>query len=206
MNTGESYKVLVLGDSNVGKTCLMHRFCDETYYDTYISTIGVDYKQKIIQLDEKPVKLQIWDTAGQERFRTLTTAYYRGAMGILLVYDVTNLDSFDHLTYWLKNIQENASPDVIKVLAGNKCDNETVRAVDKADGEKIAECYDMPFFEVSCKMDVNVEEAFQALAKMIKERSKYSGAFGLRDETPREKCSPLFEKAFSESTRKCSSC
>nr|XP_037279726.1 ras-related protein Rab-13-like [Rhipicephalus microplus] len=74
------FKILVLGDSNVGKTCIVHRFCDERFYDTYISTIGIDFKQKIINLDGVPVKLQIWDTAGQERFRTLTTAYYRGAM------------------------------------------------------------------------------------------------------------------------------
>ncbi|PSN29717.1 hypothetical protein C0J52_25888 [Blattella germanica] len=101
-----TYKVLVLGDSNVGKTCIVHRYCDERYYDTYISTIGIDFKQKIINLDGVPIKLQIWDTAGQERFRTLTTAYYRGAMGILLMYDVTSLDSFNHLSYWLRNIQE----------------------------------------------------------------------------------------------------
>lgn len=106
----------------------MHRFCDEKFYDTYISTIGknlllnheifkkilsyfsfqkgIDFKQKLISLDGVPVKLQIWDTAGQERFRTLTTAYYRGAMGILLMYDVTNLESYNNLSYWLRNIQE----------------------------------------------------------------------------------------------------
>lgn len=122
-----TYKILVLGDSNVGKTCIVHRFCDERYYDTYISTIGkqnneiikcisfirsdyvflgIDFKQKIVNLDGVPIKLQIWDTAGQERFRTLTTAYYRGAMGILLLYDCTNLESFNHITYWLQNIEE----------------------------------------------------------------------------------------------------
>uniref|UniRef100_T1HUX1 Origin recognition complex subunit 5 C-terminal domain-containing protein n=1 Tax=Rhodnius prolixus TaxID=13249 RepID=T1HUX1_RHOPR len=101
-----TYKVLVLGDSNVGKTCIVHRYCDETYYDTYISTIGIDFKQKIICVDGTPIKMQIWDTAGQERFRTLTTAYYRGAMGILLMYDVTSMESFNNLTYWLKNIEE----------------------------------------------------------------------------------------------------
>lgn len=130
-----TYKLLVLGDSNVGKTCIVHRYCDERYYDTYISTIGIDFKQKLINLDGVPIKLQIWDTAGnalspkrvvdtsiwlgfyaqfiifqfyagQERFRTLTTAYYRGAMGILLMYDVTSLESYNNLSYWLRNIQE----------------------------------------------------------------------------------------------------
>ncbi|XP_063221644.1 ras-related protein Rab-8A [Bacillus rossius redtenbacheri] len=165
-----TYKVLVLGDSNVGKTCIVHRYCDERYYDTYISTIGIDFKQKIINLDGTPVKLQIWDTAGQERFRTLTTAYYRGAMGILLMYDVTSLDSFNHLSYWLRNIQENAAPDVVKVLAGNKCDVVEQRAVDKERGDKIADNFDMPFFEVSCKNNVNIEEAFLTLARRIRDQ------------------------------------
>ncbi|KDR21162.1 ras-related protein Rab-8B [Zootermopsis nevadensis] len=165
-----TYKVLVLGDSNVGKTCIVHRYCDERYYDTYISTIGIDFKQKIINLDGTPIKLQIWDTAGQERFRTLTTAYYRGAMGILLMYDVTSLESFNHLSYWLRNIQENASPDVVKVLAGNKCDATTQRAVYKERGEKLADNFDMAFFEVSCKENINIEEAFLTLARKIREQ------------------------------------
>lgn len=102
------------------------------------SHIGIDFKQKLINLDGVPIKLQIWDTAGQERFRTLTTAYYRGAMGILLMYDVTNLESYNNLSYWLRNIQENASPDVVKVLAGNKCEcSATQRMVDKDRGEKV---------------------------------------------------------------------
>ncbi|XP_069676521.1 ras-related protein Rab-8B-like [Periplaneta americana] len=177
-----TYKVLVLGDSNVGKTCIVHRYCDERYYDTYISTIGIDFKQKIINLDGTPIKLQIWDTAGQERFRTLTTAYYRGAMGILLMYDVTSLDSFNHLSYWLRNIQENAAPDVVKVLAGNKCDATTQRAVDAERGEKLAENFDMPFFEVSCKQDINIEDAFLTLARRIREqRNRRASLFDSAD-------------------------
>ncbi|KAK1121584.1 hypothetical protein K0M31_010379 [Melipona bicolor] len=155
-----TYKVLVLGDSNVGKTCIVHRYCDERYYDTYISTIG-----------KKPSKpSRVADTAGQERFRALTTAYYRGAMGILLMYDVTSLESFNHLSYWLRNIQENASPDVVKVVAANKCDVTAHRAVDAERGQKIAENFDMPFFEVSCKENINIEEAFLTLARRIREQ------------------------------------
>nr|CAD7394982.1 unnamed protein product [Timema cristinae] len=135
-----------------------------------VSPERIDFKQKIINLDGTPIKLQIWDTAGQERFRTLTTAYYRGAMGILLMYDVTSLDSFNHLSYWLRNIQENASPDVVKVLAGNKCDAAYQRAVEAERGEKIAESFDMPFFEVSCKQNINIEEAFLTLARRIREQ------------------------------------
>ncbi|KAK4880878.1 hypothetical protein RN001_004197 [Aquatica leii] len=169
-----TYKLLVLGDSNVGKTCMVHRFCDERYYDTYISTIGIDFKQKIINLDGVPVKLQIWDTAGQERFRTLTTAYYRGAMGILLMYDITNLESFNHLTYWFKNIEENASPDVVTVLVGNKCEA-TEKCVEKNNGEKIAENFNLPFLEVSCKENINIEEAFFILARRIREQAQLRG-------------------------------
>lgn len=168
-----TYKVLVLGDSNVGKTCIVHRYCDETYYDTYISTIGIDFKQKIISLDGTPIKMQIWDTAGQERFRTLTTAYYRGAMGILLMYDVTNQESFNNLTYWLKNIEENASPDVVKVLAGNKCDATSQRVVDEETGQKIAENYDIPFYEVSCKQNINIDTIFLTLARLIRDQRTF---------------------------------
>ncbi|CAL1292039.1 unnamed protein product [Larinioides sclopetarius] len=165
-----TYKILVLGDSNVGKTCIVHRFCDETYYDTYISTIGIDFKQKIVNLDGMPIKLQIWDTAGQERFRTLTTAYYRGAMGILVMYDVTNMDSFNHLSYWFRNVEENASPDVVKVLVGNKCDSSNLRVVDQDQGRKIAESCDVPFFECSCKEGINIDEIFMTVARMIREQ------------------------------------
>lgn len=165
-----TYKILVLGDSNVGKTCIVHRFCDERYYDTYISTIGIDFKQKIINLDGTPIKLQIWDTAGQERFRTLTTAYYRGAMGILLMYDITSLDSFNHLSYWLRNIEENAAPDVVKVLVGNKCDATNLRTIELERGIKMAESFEIPLFEVSCKNNINIQEAFLTLARKIRER------------------------------------
>ncbi|XP_055324895.1 ras-related protein Rab-8A [Sitodiplosis mosellana] len=186
-----TYKVLVLGDSNVGKTCIVHRYCDERYYDTYISTIGIDFKQKLINLDGVPIKLQIWDTAGQERFRTLTTAYYRGAMGILLMYDVTSLESYNNLSYWLRNIQENAAPDVVKVLAGNKCEAPaTQRAVDKERGMKIAENFDMPFFEVSCKQNINIEEAFLTLARKIREQREQKGNSFDEDDKPKSKRSP----------------
>lgn len=145
--------------------------------------IGIDFKQKIVNLDGVPIKLQIWDTAGEERFRTLTTAYYRGAQGIVLVYDVTNLDSFNHLSYWLRNIEENASPEVVKVLAGNKCEvNNQQRAVDKERGQKLAESFDMPFFEVSCRGDVMVQDTFLTLARLIRDlRQRRASLFEERE-------------------------
>ncbi|KAJ8950682.1 hypothetical protein NQ318_012762 [Aromia moschata] len=197
-----TYKILVLGDSNVGKTCIVHRFCDERYYDTYISTIGIDFKQKIVNLDGVPIKLQIWDTAGQERFRTLTTAYYRGAMGILLLYDVTNLESFNHITYWLQNIEENASPHVITVLAGNKCESND-RIVDTQGGEKIAEHFDLSFFEVSCKNNINIEAAFMNLARKIREKREQKG-YSLIDHPPEENTDLLKPKTDIQ-IRACSS-
>ncbi|KAI4460029.1 P-loop containing nucleoside triphosphate hydrolase [Holotrichia oblita] len=202
MDFASTYKVLVLGDSNVGKTCIVHRFCDERYYDTYISTIGIDFKQKIINLDGVPIKLQIWDTAGQERFRTLTTAYYRGAMGILLMYDVTNLESFNHLTYWLQNIEENASPHVTTVLAGNKCESSD-RVVDSDSGKKMAENFELPFFEVSCKNNINIEEAFVTLARRIRELRENKG--DPFQDIPRDESKLLKPKADSQN-RGCSSC
>ncbi|CAL4061781.1 unnamed protein product, partial [Meganyctiphanes norvegica] len=202
-----TYKVLVIGDVNVGKTCLVHRFCDERYYDTYISTVGIDFKQKIVNLDGVPIKLQIWDTAGEERFRTLTTAYYRGAQGIVLVYDVTNLDSFNHLSYWLRNIEENASPEVVKVLAGNKCEvNTHQRAVDKERGQKvILESFDIPFFEVSCRGDVNVQDTFLTLARLIRDlRQRRASLFEERERAAGVKLEEQQKAAASGST--CGSC
>uniref|UniRef100_A0A3Q0RJ83 small monomeric GTPase n=1 Tax=Amphilophus citrinellus TaxID=61819 RepID=A0A3Q0RJ83_AMPCI len=100
------FKLLLIGDSGVGKTCVLFRFSEDAFNSTFISTIGIDFKIRTIELDGKKIKLQIWDTAGQERFRTITTAYYRGAMGIMLVYDITNEKSFENIKNWIRNIEE----------------------------------------------------------------------------------------------------
>ncbi|XP_022238981.1 ras-related protein Rab-8B-like [Limulus polyphemus] len=100
------FKLLLIGDSGVGKTCILFRFSEDAFNATFISTIGIDFKIRTVELDGKKIKLQIWDTAGQERFRTITTAYYRGAMGIMLVYDVTNDKSFENIKNWIRNIEE----------------------------------------------------------------------------------------------------
>ena len=123
---GEDYdylfKILLIGDSGVGKSCLLLKYTDGIYADSYISTIGVDFKIKTEAIDGKTIKLQIWDTAGQERFRTITTAYYRGAMGILLVYDVSDEQSFTNVRNWMRQIDQNAAENVTRILIGNKCD------------------------------------------------------------------------------------
>ena len=121
-------------------------------------------------MDGKKIKLQIWDTAGQERFRTITTAYYRGAMGIMLVYDVTNEKSFDNIKNWIRNIEEHATGDVEKMILGNKCDIQERRQVSRERGEQLAIDYNIKFMETSAKASINVEEAFYTLAKDIKTR------------------------------------
>ena len=164
------FKLLLIGESGVGKTCVLFRFSDDAFNSSFISTIGIDFKIRTIELEDKKIKLQIWDTAGQERFRTITTAYYRGAMGIMIVYDITNPKSFENVKNWIKNIEENASDDVELMLLGNKCDMEDSRAVTREQGEKLALEYGIPFMETSAKANINVEEAFFQLAKNIKKK------------------------------------
>ncbi|GAB6031879.1 Ras-protein Rab-8A [Chamberlinius hualienensis] len=133
---------------------------------------GIDFKIRTIELDGKKIKLQIWDTAGQERFRTITTAYYRGAMGILLVYDITNEKSFKNIKNWIRNIEEHASADVEKMILGNKCDMNDRRQVSKEKGEQLAIEYGIKFMETSAKAGINVEEAFFTLARDIKAKTE----------------------------------
>merc|ERR1711871_1321965 len=116
-------KLLLIGDSGVGKSCLLCRYSEGVFNNNFITTIGIDFKIRTIELDGQKIKLQIWDTAGQERFRTITQAYYRGAMGILLVYDVTDKDSFSNIRVWMRNIEQHANEQVVKILLGNECDN-----------------------------------------------------------------------------------
>jgi len=162
------FKLLLIGDSGVGKTCVLFRFSEDAFNSTFISTIGIDFKIRTIELDGKKIKLQIWDTAGQERFRTITTAYYRGAMGIMLVYDITNEKSFDNIKNWIRNIEEHASSDVEKMILGNKCDMNDKRQVSKERGEQLAIEYGIKFMETSAKASINVEDAFFTLARDIK--------------------------------------
>ena len=194
----------MIGDSGVGKSCCLLRFSEDSFTPSFITTIGIDFKIRTIDLDGKRVKLQIWDTAGQERFRTITTAYYRGAMGILLVYDVTDEKSFNStytsslvfyrqkkstLTHfftdirtWFSNVEQHASEGVNKILIGNKCDWDEKRAVSTEQGQALADELGIPFLEVSAKSNINIEKAFYSLAGDIKKRlidsSKETGAAG----------------------------
>ncbi|KAF2032311.1 NCA2-domain-containing protein [Setomelanomma holmii] len=143
---------------------------EDSFTPSFITTIGIDFKIRTIELDGKRVKLQIWDTAGQERFRTITTAYYRGAMGILLVYDVTDERSFNNIRTWFSNVEQHATEGVNKILIGNKCDWEEKRAVSTEQGQALADELGIPFLEVSAKSNINVDKAFYSLAGDIKKR------------------------------------
>lgn len=167
-----SFKVMLVGDSGVGKTCLLVRFKDGAFLaGTFISTVGIDFRNKVLDVDGMKVKLQIWDTAGQERFRSVTHAYYRDAHALLLLYDVTNKASFDNIQAWLTEIQEYAQDDVVLMLLGNKVDPAQERVVKREDGEKLAKEYGLPYMETSAKTGLNVDLAFTAIAKELKQRT-----------------------------------
>ena len=161
------FKYLIIGNSGVGKSCLLIRFTDDKYEEGYVTTIGVDFKIKTLIIEGKSVKLQIWDTAGQERFRNIVSSYYKGAHGIMMVYDITDLESFRNLDLWLKEIEKNASKNVYKILIGNKNDMEKERKVSFEKGMEFADLHGMKFFETSAKENKNVEEAFKEMTKDI---------------------------------------
>jgi len=155
-----SFKILLLGDSGVGKSCIILRYIDNTFTQNLMNSIGVDFKLKTMSIDGKNVKLQIWDTAGQERFRTITTSYYKGAQGIVIVYDVTESESFEHVKNWMNDIEKYAKNDVLKILVGNKSDLISKRKVSTEQGQDLADHYNIPFLETSAKDNSNIEQLF----------------------------------------------
>eukprot|EP00389_Voromonas_pontica_P005983 GDKH01008982.1.p1 GENE.GDKH01008982.1~~GDKH01008982.1.p1 ORF type:complete len:236 (-),score=22.15 GDKH01008982.1:150-857(-) len=173
-------KLLLIGDSGVGKSCLLLRFSDNLFTQSHISTIGIDFKIKTVDIDGYRVKLQIWDTAGQERFRTITQTYYRSAMGILLVYDVTNPESFNNIRHWMRQIDTHAAENVNKILIGNKADLED-RKISTAAARQLADEFGVPFVETSAKSGQNVGEAFITIGHDILHRIIAAREAGQRD-------------------------
>ncbi|KAM6593112.1 hypothetical protein CsatA_000815 [Cannabis sativa] len=165
-----SFKILLIGDSGVGKSSLLVSFISNTS-DNLAPTIGVDFKIKLLTVDGKKLKLTIWDTAGQERFRTLTSSYYRGAQGIILVYDVTRRETFTNLSdVWAKEVElYSTNQDCVKILVGNKVDRESDRAVSRDEGIALAKELGSMFLECSAKTRENVEQCFEELALKIME-------------------------------------
>ncbi|XP_072956664.1 ras-related protein RABD1-like [Typha angustifolia] len=188
------FKVLLIGDSSVGKSCLLLRFSDDSYVDSYISTIGVDFKIRTIELDGKTVKLQIWDTAGQERFRTITSSYYRGAHGIIIVYDVTEMESFNNVKQWLNEIDRYASDNVCKLLVGNKCDLVENKVVETEKAQAFADELGIAFLETSAKESINVEKAFLTMSAEIKKRMGNQPTTDRKPATVQMKGQPVQQK------------
>ncbi|CAO3663179.1 unnamed protein product [Umbelopsis vinacea] len=163
-------KLLLIGNSSVGKSSLLLQFTDDTFLpqDEVSATIGVDFKVSMMEVDGQKYKLTIWDTAGQERFRTLTSSYYRGAQGVILVYDVSNRDTFDALQNWHNELKTySSSPDVVKMIVGNKVDKESSRVVTYKEGAAMAQKLQTLFVECSAKTKVGVQEAFEELVQKI---------------------------------------
>ena len=162
------FKILLIGDAGVGKSSIMLRFTDEAFDPNLGSTIGVDFKVKMAEIRNKRIKMTIWDTAGQERFRTLTSSYYRGAQGIILVYDVTRKDTFDNLDQWLREMEvycPGGGGEVVKLLVGNKVDKPAV--VSREEAEDWARARGMIFLEASAKTDVGIQQAFEEVLEKI---------------------------------------
>lgn len=164
-------KLVMIGDSGVGKSSLVSRYADSLYTSEWNPTIGVDFKIRSFMLNNKVVKLQIWDTAGQERFRTLTSSYYRSAHGFLIVYDVTNKESFSHVPSWIEEILKHTAtvtPSLPYVLVGNKCDLDQKRVIPTDAAQQMATSYQTEVYETSSKSDIHVDTIFRAIAfKML---------------------------------------
>ena len=164
------FKILILGDHAVGKSCFIIRYTDDTFQDVYLSTIGMDCKYKDINLENgKSIRLQIWDTAGQDRFRSLTKNLYKGASGIILIYDISQRKTFDNVKGWIESIKEEVSSKVLIVLVGNKIDKIEEREVKKVEGEDLAEELKLPFYECSALTGENINNVFLGLARKLVE-------------------------------------
>ena len=151
----------------VGKSSIILRYIDDTFSVNLMNSIGVDFKLKNIEIDKKRIKLQIWDTAGSERFRTITTSYYRGAHAIIMVFDITKKETFDHIINWMADIDKFAKQGVLRILVGNKCDLENQREVNKDEGLAFADKYGIQYFETSAKETINIESLFIDTTKYL---------------------------------------
>eukprot|EP00878_Enallax_costatus_P007415 GHUV01007765.1.p1 GENE.GHUV01007765.1~~GHUV01007765.1.p1 ORF type:complete len:204 (+),score=53.89 GHUV01007765.1:173-784(+) len=175
------FKVLLVGDSAVGKSCLLMRFTADRFDEVTTSTIGVDFRVKYLTLNGKRVKLAVWDTAGQERFRTLTSSYYRGAQGVIFVYDVTRLESFENLQrIWMKEVDIYSNiEDAVKMVVANKVDLESERQVSKQQGHDFARTMGCLYVETSAKTNIAVQQAFEELClKMLETPGLVGTALG----------------------------
>ena len=162
-------KILLIGESGVGKTCILQRFNRGDFLVNHLTTIAIDFKMKIYEVKNKKLKMQIWDTAGQERFNTLTKGFFKSAHGIMIVYSITDEKSFQQIGKWMNQIKENAPPDVKILLVGNKSDLKQERVVSYEAGEDCAQRNNVPFFETSAFNGENINKVFEQLGSDILE-------------------------------------
>lgn len=168
-------KIVLIGESGVGKTNLLSRFSRDQFNPNSKSTIGVEFATKTFNVEDKNVKVQIWDTAGQERYRAITSAYYRGAVGAMLLYDITSSLTFSSLERWLKELRENSDPNIIVMLVGNKSDLTEYRSISREDGMNFAKGQNLLFIETSAKTSENVNKSFSTLIFHIVHRYANTG-------------------------------
>lgn len=175
------FKIILIGDANVGKTCLVKRFTKGFFAPTQGPTIGVDFTIRTVEVDGEKVKLQVWDTAGQERFRSVTHSYYHNADGVIITYDITSRKSFENLNQWLEDVHRFTSKKVLMYIVGNKCDLVHQRQVDFRSAEMVAEKENCVAMETSAKEADNVENLFMGLATQLKRRVKSLEATDTKD-------------------------
>ena len=159
------FKIVLIGDTSVGKSCLLTRFADDQFTENYVTTIGVDFRFKTMIVMDKIVKVQVWDTAGQERYRSITNAYYRGAEGILIVFDVTKKESFENIQNWINEVTVYTGKDVIMICLGNK--NDLKKGIDKKDIYEFQKKTGLEIINVSAKTGDGVEEAFKHIIELL---------------------------------------
>ncbi|XP_040579690.1 ras-related protein Rab-2 [Lepeophtheirus salmonis] len=188
------FKYIIIGDTGVGKSCLLLQFTDKRFQPVHDLTIGVEFGARMINIEGKQIKLEIWDTAGQEAFRSITRSYYRGAAGALLVYDITRRDTFNHLTTWLEDARQHSNSNMVIMLIGNKSDLEAKRDVKREEGEAFAREHGLIFMETSAKTAANVEEAFINTATYDKIQE---GVFDINNEANGIKIGPQHSPANS---------
>ena len=173
-----TFKILTIGESGVVKTCILRRFVENKFLKNHLATIGIDFKTKTVNINNQEIKLKIWDTAGQERFRNITTQYYKGADGIILVYDVTDEASFEKIKDWMDQILSNTQQEEIGlVLLGNKCDMEP-RNITEEQGKKMAEDLKISYFETSALTGQGIKEAFDQLTRDIMKKKGVGNGSG----------------------------
>ena len=161
-NYDEKIKIMIIGESKIGKTSLISRYCSNKFIGgAYLSTIGIDFQIKNLVINKKNIRLQIWDTAGQERYRNIAKNYFQSSDGFIIVYDISDIESFEKLDYWIEQIKTNSQENIKMILFGNKCDLIDDRQIKKEEGEEYAKTKKIKFFEVSAKDGTNVNEAFE---------------------------------------------